>query len=55
MHPFLGIDEDKKGWDASHPQIRDKMGMGIGMEKSARDESLYKPVRERVQITLLKF
>jgi hypothetical protein len=37
----LGIDGDKKGWDASHPQIGDKMG--IGMEKSARDASLYKP------------
>jgi hypothetical protein len=41
--PFLGIDGDKKGWDASHPQIGDKMGMGIGMEKSARDASIYKP------------
>ena len=41
--PFLGIDEDKKGWDASHPQIWDKMGMEIGKEKSARDASLYKP------------
>jgi hypothetical protein len=39
----LGIDGDKKGWDASHPQIGDKMGMGIGMEKSARDAFLYKP------------
>ena len=39
----MGIDGDKKGWDASHPQIGDKMGMGIGMEKSARDASLYKP------------
>jgi hypothetical protein len=29
--------------DASHPQIGDKMEMGIGMEKSARDASLYKP------------
>jgi hypothetical protein len=39
----LGINGDKKGWDASHPQIWGLMGMGIGMEKSARDASLYKP------------
>jgi hypothetical protein len=46
----LGIDGDKKGWDASHPQIGDKMGMGIGMEKSARDASLYKPALKGVGV-----
>jgi hypothetical protein len=39
----LGTDGDKKGWDASHPQIGDKMKMGIGMEKSTKDASLSKP------------
>ena len=26
---FLGKDKDKKGWNASHPQIEDKMGIGM--------------------------
>jgi hypothetical protein len=37
-----GGNGDNKGWDASHPQIGDKMGMGIGMENLPRDAFLYK-------------
>jgi hypothetical protein len=47
MHPFFG---DNKGWDAFHPQIRDKIG--IGMEKSTRDASLYKPDLKTNSFTL---
>jgi hypothetical protein len=40
----MRINGEKKGRDASHPQIGDKMGMMDWDGKSARYASLHKPV-----------